>query len=185
MSKYISRRRELKIILKPSYNKEVEGKVVTTPGLSVRFADGVYETTDEDIIKALEAHPNFGEGPNGEFIKVPDNVGDLVGERAERFKDLETREKELAERERILAEKEGKIQGNEEGAKTGKPEEGDGLEGLKRDQIVEIAEKEGLEPDAYKVGTKNSAIVESIRAKRNEAKTPGDEANRKPGEPAF
>jgi hypothetical protein len=184
MAKYISRRRELRIVLKPSYNKEVDGRVVTTPGLSARFSDGVYETEDQEIIAALEAHPNFGEGPNGEFIKVPDNVGDLVGERAERFKDLETKEKELAAKEKELKEREHRIQGNEEGAKTGKPES-DGLEDLKRDQLVVIAEKEGLLPEQFKVGIKNSAIVESIRAKRNEAKKPGDEGKPKEGEPAF
>ena len=180
MAKYISRRRELRIVLKPSYNKELDGRVVTIQGTSVRFSDGIYETEDQEIIEALEKHPNFGAGPNGEFIRVPDNVGDMVGERAERFKDLETREKELADKEASLKEREAKIQGSEEGAKAGKPEAGDGLDELKRDQLVKIAEEEGLAPEEYKVGVKNTAIVESIRVKRSE-KTGAP----KTGEPAF
>lgn len=184
MSKYISRRRELRIILKPSYSKEVDGKVVTTPGISARFSDGIFETQDEEIIALLEAHPNFGGGTNGEFIKVPENVADLAKERDEKFKDLETREAELKAREKDLEIREKRIQGSEEGSRAGKPEAGDGLDEMKRDQLVEIAEKEGLAPEEYKVGVKNTAIVESIRAKRNEKKEPGEGAP-KDGEPAF
>jgi hypothetical protein len=174
MAKYISKRRELKVNLKSSYTKETEGRTTVVPGIRAEFHDGVYETSDEQTMELLEAHPNFG----GEFVKVPDNVKDIVSHRDEWNKDLETRERELAERERKIEEREKRIQANEEGEKMQTPvpegKEDDGLEAMKRDELVEVAEQEGLDPSQYKVGVKNADIVSAIRAKREEAKQPGE-----------
>ena len=171
VARYISRRTELRINLKSSYYKEVEGRTAMVPGISVRFKEGVYETRDPEIISMLESHPNFGEGDNGEFIRVPDNVLDPIKERDEQYKDLEKRKKELDEREAAIKASEARISGSEEGLKvpeTGKQTDSVNLDSLKRDALLEIAETEGLKKEDFPVGTKNAKIVEAIRASRSE-----------------
>lgn len=171
VARYISRRTELRINLKSSYYKEVEGRTTMVPGISVRFKEGVYETKDPEIISMLESHPNFGEGDNGEFIRVPDHVLDPLKERDEQYKDLEKRKKELDEREAAVKAAEARISGNEEGVRvpeTGKQTDSVNLDSLKRDALLEIAEKEGLKKEDFPVGTKNAKIVEAIRANRSE-----------------
>jgi hypothetical protein len=108
MSKYISKYLELKLVNKASYSKEIEGRIVVVSGSSIRFKDGVYETTDPDEIKFLENHPNYG----SVFIKV--GKGDAAQQRKEMTKDLETKEREKAQKEaagkkqkKALAEGEG------------------------------------------------------------------------------
>lgn len=106
-AKYVSKYLNLKLIRKPAYTKEIEGRVVTTPGESIQFDQGAYETEDADEIKFLEGHDNFGKI----FIKVDEE--DLKKARGEKFKDLETKEAELKAKEEELAKKEKAL---EEGA---------------------------------------------------------------------
>ena len=71
LTQYISKYRELRLIDKASYSKEVEGKVVVVQGNAIQFHDVVYETSDENEIKFLDNHPNCG----NVFIKFKKDVG--------------------------------------------------------------------------------------------------------------
>lgn len=128
-ARYVSKFNSLRIVVKPAYTKEVDGRIVTVSGKDVRFVEGVFETTDADLIAFLSS-PKQGLGNT--YIKIDDNVESLVEKRAEWTKDLETREAELAAREKALKKKEAKISGSEEGSKTkkttatkGEPEAGE------------------------------------------------------------
>lgn len=60
MAKFISEYRKLRIVQESSYSKEVNGKVITVPGETIEFEDGVYMTEDEEEIEFLENRPEFG-----------------------------------------------------------------------------------------------------------------------------
>lgn len=168
-ARYISRFLALRIVVKPAYTKEVDGRVVTVQGKDIRFDQGVFETTDQELIDFLEGDKSFGTT----YIRVPDNVADAVKDRGEWMKDLETKERELAEREARLKEKEAKVNSSEEGSKAG-----DGLRpNMKKDDLLEIAKAEGVE--GVSQDTKNPDIIEAIRAKRAEKKD--DDSNKSGG----
>lgn len=112
VARYISQFTELKLVIKPSYTKEVEGRIVVVKGRAIQFHDGVYQTSDPEEIEFLENHPNFG----NVFYRIKPEE-DAQKAREERFKDLEAREKALAEKERELREREMALKGYEEGAK--------------------------------------------------------------------
>ncbi len=111
---YISKYHELRLVNKSSYTKEVGGRVITVPGTSIQFHEGVYRTSDPDEIAFLDNHPNFG----SVFTKIErkDQKKAVDQVIAERYKDLEAREKELATREEALRKKEMATKGQEEGA---------------------------------------------------------------------
>lgn len=164
-ARYISRYLALRIVVKSAYTKEVDGRIVTVQGKDIRFQEGVFETTDPDLIKFLESDKSFGTT----YIRVPDNVTDVVKDRGEWMKDLETKEKELAQREADLKAREAKVNSNEEGAKAG-----DGLKAnAKKADLLEIAKAEGVE--GVDDTTKNADIIAAIRAKRAK----GDDASGK------
>jgi len=150
---YISRYRALRIVVKPSYNKEVDGRVVTVNGTSVQFEAGEYRTTDPEIISFLESQKMFGDV----YIRVPDNVKDIAGEKTEWLKTLEEREKELNDREAALAKKEAKINGNEEGAKKGPTTDND-YEAMEYKDLVKIAK----EKKVFKQTMKKKDIIEAL-----------------------
>lgn len=160
-ARYVSKFLELGIVRKASYTKEVDGRVVSYPGEKIRFSEGVFETSDPEVIKFLEERPEFGEV----FIRVPDDVASLA-HREERFKDLEAREKELAQREKEILEKEAKLNASEEG---GKAPSGDGLDELKKDDLLVIAEEEEVELGE---NPKKADIVLAIRTNRAKGETP-------------
>ncbi len=119
---FISKYHELRLVNKSAYNKEVSGRVITVPGTSIQFHEGVYRTSDPDEIAFLESHPNFG----NTFVKIEKKdqkkaVDEVI---AERYKDLEAREKELAAREAALKKKEMAAKGQEEGAEMQKVKTG-------------------------------------------------------------
>lgn len=168
-ARYISRFAALRIVVKPTYSKEMDGRIVTVQGKDIRFVDGVFETEDQELIDFLEADKkSFGQT----YIRIPDNVESVVNGRAEWMKDLETREAELKQREEALKARESKVSGNEEGAKAG-----DGLQAnMKKAELLVIAEKEGVE--GVDNTTKNADIIAAIRAKREADKEPGsDQSN--------
>lgn len=159
-ARYISRFLALRIVVKSTYTKEVDGRIVTVPGKDIRFVEGVFETEDQELIDFLEADKSFGTT----YIRVPDNVEDAVKDRGEWMKDLETKEKDLLEREAALKAKEAKVNSSEEGAKTG-----DGLRAnMKKADLLKIAKAEGVEGVSDE--NKNPEIIEAIRAKRAEKK---------------
>jgi len=111
MAKYISKYLSLRLINKATYTKEVEGRIVVVPGSSIRFDNGVYETTDKDEIAFLENHPNFG----SVFVRVD------TKEIEEAKKKLgETLEEREAAEATAKAEKELKEKALEEGAEVPK-----------------------------------------------------------------
>lgn len=166
-ARYISRYLALRIVVKPAYTKEVDGRVVTVQGKDIRFDQGVFETTDQELIDFLEADKSFGTT----YIRVPDNVEDVVKDRGEWMKDLETKERELAEREAALKAREAKVNSSEEGAKAG-----DGLrKNMAKADLLEIAKNEGVEGVSEE--TKNDDIIAAIRAKREEKGDTSDTSN--------
>lgn len=172
-AKFLSKYLALKIVVRPTRSKEMDGQIISVDGESIRFVDGVYETSDPKEIEFLEARPEF---KSGTIIRVPDDVKNLVAHEQEWRKDLEQREADLAAREAALEAKEKGIQGSEEGARVSKPEGGeaqDDLDGLNRAGLTEIAQKLELDPAVYKVGKTNDSIKEAIRAKRKELEGAG------------
>jgi len=117
---YISRYLELKLVMNPSYLKEVGGKVLIIRGKYIQFHEGVYKTKDQEEIEYLDNHPNFG----SVFRKV--QTTDLKGGKSvdqiyqEKFRTLEEREKEVVAREKALQKKEVEMKGAAEGADTQK-----------------------------------------------------------------
>lgn len=113
---YISRYYELKLVMSPSYLKEVGGKVLIIRGTYIQFHDGVYKTNKPEEIEYLDNHANFG----SVFRKV--ETEDLKGGKSvdqiyqDKFRTLEEREKELAAREAALRKKEVELGGSAEGA---------------------------------------------------------------------
>lgn len=114
VARYISRFLALRIVVKPTFTKEVEGRIVTVPGKAIRFEQGVFETSDKELIDFLESDKKaFGTT----YIRVPDNIESALEERKEMIKDLEEREADLKRREDALKKKEAKIGAKEEGSK--------------------------------------------------------------------
>lgn len=117
---YISRYLELKLVMNPSYLKEVGGKVLIIRGKYIQFHEGVYKTIDQEEVEYLDNHPNCG----NVFRKV--ETADLKGGKSvdqlyqEKFRTLEEREKELAAREKAVQQKEVEMKGSAEGADTQK-----------------------------------------------------------------
>lgn len=111
---YISKYRELRLVNKSSYTKEVAGRVITTPGTAIEFHDGAFKTSDPAEIEFLDNHPNCG----NTFIKVAGKDRKKATDEviAERYKDLEKKEAELKAKEEALEKKEMAIKGQEEGA---------------------------------------------------------------------
>jgi len=113
---YISRYYELKLVMSPSYLKEVGGKVLIIRGTYIQFHDGAYKTSNPEEIEFLDNHPNLG----SVFRKI--ERSDLSGGKSieqiyqDKFKTLEEREKELAAREELLRKKKIELKGSEEGA---------------------------------------------------------------------
>lgn len=113
---YISRYYELKLVMAPSYLKEVGGKVLIIRGTYIQFHDGVYKTANPEEIEYLDNHPNFG----SVFRKV--ETSDLKGGKSvdqiyqDKFKTLEEREKDIEAREAALRKKEIELNGSAEGA---------------------------------------------------------------------
>ena len=111
---YISRYYELKLVMNPSYLKEVGGKVLIIRGTYIQFHEGVYKTTNPEDIEYLDNHPNFG----SVFRKV--ESADLKGGKnidqiyQSKFKTLEEREKELTAREEALHKREVELSGSGE-----------------------------------------------------------------------
>lgn len=113
---YISRYYELKLVMNPSYLKEVGGKVLIIRGTYIQFHEGVYKTTNPEDIEYLDNHPNFG----SVFRKV--ESADLKGGKnidqiyQSKFRTLEEREKELTAREEAIHKREVELSGSGEEA---------------------------------------------------------------------
>lgn len=159
-ARYISRYLKLKIVMKPTHNQVVEGRVVTTQGKRIDFDGGVYETTDKDEQAFLEARPEFGRI----IIKAPADIEDLAGARDEWTKDLETREAELKASQDALKAEKVRLGMDETGKGAAGTE--DELDSMTKAQLLEVAAAEGVE--GVSKTNKNEEIVEAIKAKRTE-----------------
>lgn len=161
-ARYFSKYRNLTIVVKSAYYKIVEDKRVLVEGNRVAFTDGAFETTDENLIKELEAREDFGNG--GAFIRIPENQ--TTDQMRDAAKIISDKDLEIA---KLKAENEAlRLKDSEAGNTTTSTTSNstDDLADLKRDDLVAIAVTLGLEPETYKVGVKNEAIKEAIRARR-------------------
>ena len=158
---YVSKYGQLRIVLKPTYTTEQQGRIITHAGNSVQFENGYYETDNEVIVEALEARPEFG----SVFIRVPDDT-EAAALREERFANQDEREKELDRREADLAKREALLKSQEAGRTETTPY--DHLETLKRPALNKIAEDLNLDEDLYKVGKSNKDVIEAIREAQDE-----------------
>jgi hypothetical protein len=165
-ARFVARYRELKFVRKASYNKEVDGRVISIPGEAIRFSDGIYETSDPAVIEFLENREEFGKI----FIRVPDNVDALV-HKGSFLQDLESKELALKKKEQELSAREAKLNASEEGAG---PKKSDEFKGLKKAELIAIAEKEGVEDTKSfaKPGIKLATIIEAILEKRKDGDAP-------------
>lgn len=160
--RYISRYLQLRIVRKPGYSKEIDGQRVSTPGTSIQFDQGTFETSDPAEIEFIESRPEYGKI----IQRVPDNIENIAAQRDEVFQDLEAREAALKAREDEVAAKEAALK-NVEMGKTDEEEgdeEDDGLDAMTKKQLLEVATAEGVE--GVSKDTKNEDIVAAIRAKR-------------------
>lgn len=99
------------IVMKPSVTQVVNGTPMTTPGKTIEFENGLYETEDKAEQKFLETCPQFGR----DFREVTDEMDSALEAQS-----LEEREKEIAEREADVEKREMALrgQGHEEGSNT-------------------------------------------------------------------
>lgn len=166
-ARYISKYRNLTIAVKSSYYKVVEDKRVLVEGKRVVFTEGFFETQDEALMAELESRADFGTA----FVRIPENKS------VDQMRDAM---KTISEKDKLIAEQAAEI----ERLKLGQAEKGDGsdtssagaeddLDEMNRAGLVQVAETLGLPPESYKVGTKNDAIKEAIRAKRAEVAADG------------
>lgn len=110
MPRYRSKARKLKIVMKRSYRKEVEGETIFVPGHRIEFDNNVYETDDKEEIKFLDEDCKNMRN-RGVFIKVED-------ETLEQAKTKEEKKKEEEEAKKKAEVKKKKPTTKEKGAKT-------------------------------------------------------------------
>lgn len=70
--KYISKSANLMVVLRQGIPGNSQLGTPSTPGLYVRFKDGVVDTDDQEIIKLMDR----SSGLNSDFIKVEDSAPD-------------------------------------------------------------------------------------------------------------
>ncbi len=97
--KFIAKRgANLRLIIAPRGRMEVDGRLISTSlnpdfpaGLTVEFQNGIYETQDKAVIKALKAHKDFGmrfftdeageaETPSNEALKAENEAAEYKEE---------------------------------------------------------------------------------------------------------
>lgn len=127
------------IVMKPSVTQVVNGTPVTTPGKTIVFKNGIYETIDKEEQKFLESCEQYGR----DFQEVTSEVNSAL-----QAKSLEAREKEIEEREADVERREMALrgQGNEEGAGVESSESKDGKD-------TEEKKDENKTGDQNKTGT--------------------------------
>ncbi len=99
------------IVMKPSVTQVINGTPITTPGKTIEFQNGIYETEDKAEQKFLEICPQFGR----DFREVTGEMDSALEAQS-----LEEREKEVSEREAEVERREMALkgQGHEEGSNT-------------------------------------------------------------------
>ena len=108
--KYISKFLELRIVVKPAYSKEIDGRVVVTQGKSIQFHDGVYNTEDSEEITFLDNNKNLG----NVFIKVE---GDIKKAKEKLSETLEERNDKITAKKKKKIKKEKALEEGSELAK--------------------------------------------------------------------
>lgn len=162
---YISGSKNLSLGIKSAFYRDEKGQRTLVPGERVRFEEGVYETDSAELQAIMEKRPEFGTL----FIRVPD--GESEKQTKERMRPMEEKDKEIA---KLKAETERlqKLLSKEEGGRSG--EDGKttdvSLDGMKRDELVEIAKELEIAPELYRVGIKNEDIKALILKAREEQK---------------
>lgn len=150
MTQFISKQfRNLTVVLKAAYTKEVEGRAFAVPGLRVTFQDFKFETSDEDIIALLKKDAGYG----NQFIEVPKNVAGIVANSQELSPE---RRRELKEAQEQIDAQQALKASHEEAGK------GSTLEDLSYNELVEQAKKEGIDTKPLK---SKKSVIEALRAK--------------------
>lgn len=169
VARYISKYAQLRLVRKASYNKEIDGRVVAMPGESIQFTDGIFETSDKDVIEFLDNHKNLTTAlKKGVFMKIP-NSSEAKALRDKQMETLEERTKRLDAREEEIKRKEAKL-GIEEGSDVKKVVTTDTTpkvnSRMKIDDLVSIAKEEGVEIEE---GATKVDIVKAIEEAREKA----------------
>lgn len=70
--KFVSKNSNLRVMLKPGLPAQPMIGVPATPGISVKFSNGIVDVKEEEVIKMMLAHP----GLDSDFIVVDDEARD-------------------------------------------------------------------------------------------------------------
>ena len=103
--RYVARYRSLRLVMKPSYSKEVDGRSIPVSGTAIQFEDNQYSTSDPAEIEFLDSRPEL---KTGLIVRV-EGIADSSAVLAEMNKTLEDKDAEIArlkkERDDALAKR--------------------------------------------------------------------------------
>ena len=79
MARYRSKYKSLKIPMKRTYTKEIEGNVVVVQGTKLEFHDSILDTKNKEIIKFLDTDPNCVQmQESGVIVKIDQKIIDAA-----------------------------------------------------------------------------------------------------------
>jgi ribosomal protein L29 len=118
VARYVSKYAKLKIVLKGTRAREVDGKIMVEQGDSVQFNNGYFETSDMELAKMLESRKDF----SVVFYRIPDTKTTDEAKEAlnktleEKNSEIEKLKKELAD-ERVKNSVKGEDKGKNKAEK--------------------------------------------------------------------
>ena len=123
MARYLSpTKRNLIIVMKRAYTKEVDGEYFSDPGKNIEFKDGMYETTDKEEIEFLDNSEICRKMRQNNVLLKADDIPGLKEKLP--AKTLEEKEAEIARLKKEVAVEKRKATLKEKGrAKKEKEEE--------------------------------------------------------------
>jgi hypothetical protein len=75
MARYKSKYKNLKIVMKRTYRKEVGGENIVVPGVKIEFENSILDTDDKEVIKFLDSDPVCQKmQSNNVFHKISDKA---------------------------------------------------------------------------------------------------------------
>lgn len=104
-ARYFSKMTSLRVVMRPAYTSEMNGRVITHTGHTIEFKNNYYETSDPEEIEYLDAN----DMNDRVYWKLAIDEN-LDSARKVRMEDLEAREARLAEREKALADLEARAE---------------------------------------------------------------------------
>lgn len=103
-ARYFSKLTSLRIVMRPAYTKELDGRIVSYPGKTISFQNNYYETADKDEIAYLDGN-DMADRVYWK-LSIDDKLNDV---RRAKMEDLEAREKRLALKEKEIADREARV----------------------------------------------------------------------------